>query len=71
MALVLLRAYSTSVERDVALSFLHSHGIRTFRFDPEHYGSTVADAGIPSRLMIAEEDLEEASAVLDAVENPR
>ena len=71
MALVLLRAYSTAVERDVALSFLNSHGIRAFRFDPEHYGSTLADPGIPSRLMIAEEDAEEASTLLAAVEKPR
>ena len=69
MALVLLRAYSTAVERDIARSFLHSHGIAAFSFDPKHYGSTVQAVGIPPRLMIAEEDLDVATALLDSVEN--
>ena len=71
MALVLLRCFSTPVEADIARGFLHSHGIRAFRFDPENYGHTVTAAGVPPRLMVAEEELEEASSLLAAIEDVR
>ena len=69
MALVLLRAYSTLGEADGAGSFLQAHGIAAFRFDPEEFAVTIQTIGIPPRLMVAEEDLDEAAALLASVED--
>ncbi len=64
MALVELARYASSMAAEIALSFLESHGIGAVTFDG---GMNIADSAafaIPVRLMVLDEDHEEASALL-------
>ena len=64
MALVELARYPSSMAAEIARTFLGSHGIGAVTFDG---GMNIADSAafaIPVRLMVLEEDHEEASALL-------
>ena len=64
MALVELARYPSSMAAEIARTFLESHGIGAVTFDG---GMNIADSAafaIPVRLMVFEEDHEEASALL-------
>jgi hypothetical protein len=64
MALVELARYPSSMAAEIARTFLESHGIGAVTFDG---GMNIADSAafaIPVRLMVLEEDHEEASALL-------
>jgi len=68
MALVELARYLTSMEAEINRTRLGSYGIESVTFDGV---MNIADgANLPSRLMVLEEDLEEARAILstDAVD---
>ena len=64
MSLVELARYPSSLAAEIARSFLESHGIGAVTFDG---GMNIADSAafaIPVRLMVLEEDHDEASALL-------
>ena len=64
MALVELARYPSLMAAEIARSFLESHGISAVTFDG---GMNIADSAafaIPVRLMVLDEDHEEASALL-------
>lgn len=64
MPLVELARYPSSISAEIARSFLGSHGIGAVTFDG---GMNIADSAafaIPVRLMVLDEDREEASALL-------
>ena len=64
MALVELDRFYYSFEAGLARSVLAAHGLEAFMFD---HNISVAEGGIfafPIRLMIAEEDLDEARRIL-------
>ena len=64
MSLVELARYPSSIAAEIARSFLESHGIGAVTFDG---GMNIADSAafaIPVRLMVPDEDREEASALL-------
>lgn len=64
MALVELARYPSSIAAEIARTFLESHGIGAVTFDG---GMNIADSAafaIPVRLMVLDEDHEEASALL-------
>ena len=64
MSLVELAHYPSSIAAEIARSFLESHGIGAVTFDG---GMNIADSAafaIPVRLMVPDEDREEASALL-------
>ena len=64
MPLVELARYPSSIAAEIARSFLESHGIGAVTFDG---GMNIADSAafaIPVRLMVPDEDREEASALL-------
>ena len=65
MSLVELRRYSIPIEGQIARTFLESHGFHVMLFDATSYG--YAD-GFPLevRLMVLEDEFEEASAILNA-----
>lgn len=66
MALVELERYFNSFEAGLVRSVLAAHGVDSFLFD---HNISVAEGGIfafPIRLMIAEEDLDEARRILAA-----
>ncbi|WP_294123055.1 DUF2007 domain-containing protein [Sphingomonas sp.] len=65
MSLVELRRFSSPVEGQIARTFLESHGFHVALFDAVSYG--YAD-GLPLqvRLMVLDEELEEAAAALKA-----
>ena len=65
MSLVELRRYSSPIEGQSARTFLASHGFHVMLFDATSYG--YAD-GFPLevRLMVLDEEFEDASAILDA-----
>ena len=65
MSLVELRRYSIPIEGQIARTFLESHGFHVMLFDATSYG--YAD-GFPFevRLMVLDEEFEDASAILDA-----
>jgi hypothetical protein len=65
MALVELSRYPFAMNAEIARSFLESHGIGAVVFDS---GMNIADSAalaIPVRLMVLDEDHEEAKALLD------
>jgi hypothetical protein len=64
MALVLLRRFGSAIEASLARSFLQSEGIISFLFDVENQWDTVPRCSTPVRLMVAEEDLDEAALLL-------
>ena len=64
MALVELARYPSSIAAEIARTFLESHGIGAVTFDG---GMNIADSAafaIPVRLMVLDEDHEEANALL-------
>jgi hypothetical protein len=64
MALVELGRYPFAMNAEIASSFLESHGIGAVVFDS---GMNIADSAafaIPVRLMVLDEDLEEARALI-------
>ena len=68
MALVLLRYYSTSMEAAIARSLLVTRGVLAFRFDREGECDTSEPCGLPTRLMVAEEDYEAAADILAGID---
>jgi hypothetical protein len=64
MALVLLRSFSTSMEAAMARSRLAAEGLAAYLFDVEGEWDTAARAGLQVRMLVAEEDFEEAAAIL-------
>jgi hypothetical protein len=64
MALVILKRFGSAIEASLARSFLASEGIRSFLFDVENQWDTYPRYAIPVRLMVAEEDLDEAALLL-------
>lgn len=68
MALVELARYPSSMAAEIARSFLESYGIGAVTFDA---GMNIADSAafaIPVRLMVLDEDHEEAGALLTEAE---
>ncbi len=64
MAFVELARYPSSMAAEIARTFLESHGIGAVTFDG---GMNIADSAafaIPVRLMVLDEDHEDASALL-------
>ena len=64
MALVELARYPSSIAAEISRTFLASYGIGAVTFDS---GMNIADSAafaIPVRLMVLDEDHEEASALL-------
>jgi len=64
MALVLLRRFDSAIEASLARSFLASEGVMSFLFDVENEWHTSPRTMVPVRLMVAEEDLDEAARLL-------
>jgi len=64
MALVVLKRFDSSIEAALAHSFLESEGLMSFLFDVENQWDTFPRISIPVRLMVAEEDLDEAAFLL-------
>ena len=64
MSLVELRRFLNPIDGQIALGVLESHGFHVALFDAQSYG--YAD-GFPMevRLMVLDEELEEAAAVLN------
>lgn len=64
MALVELARYPSSMAAEIARSFLESHGLGAVTFDG---GMNIADSAafaIPVRLMVLDEDYDEAAKLL-------
>lgn len=64
MALVELARYPSFIAAEIARTFLESHGIGAVTFDG---GMNIADSAafaIPVRLMVLDEDHDEANALL-------
>ena len=68
MALVLLRQFPTSIEAAIARSHLKAQGVHSFLFDVENEWNTDYRPVEGVRLMVCEEDLQEAAEVLRAVD---
>ena len=64
MALVVLKRFGSAIEASLARSFLASEGIMSFLFDVENQWDTYPRISFPVRLMVAEEDLDEAAFLL-------
>ena len=64
MALVVLRRFDSSIEASLARSFLASEGIMSFLFDVMNEWDTYPRISMPVRLMVAEEDLDDAMLLL-------
>ena len=63
MALVELQRFYTSFEASIVRSALDSEGVESFVFDGEmNWGGL--DGAVPTRLMVHEDDLEEARRIL-------
>ena len=62
MALVLLQNCSTTMEAEVLRGLLTAHGVMAFRFDFEESCGSAFPA--MARLMVAEEDLQEAATII-------
>jgi hypothetical protein len=65
VALVELARYPSSVTAEIARTFLESHGLGAVTFDG---GMNIADSAafaIPVRLMVLDEDFEEAADLLN------
>jgi hypothetical protein len=60
-----LRRFGSAIEAALARSHLQSEGIMSFLFDVENEWNTVPRCSTPVRLMVAEEDLDEAALLLD------
>ena len=66
MSLVELARYSTRVEADLARLLLDSEGVDAVLFDTE-VSNFMGGLFMPVRLMVLEEDLEEARQLLSAL----
>jgi hypothetical protein len=64
MALVLLHSFMTSMEAAMVRSRLGVEGIETHLFDVEEVWDTTSHLTVPVRLLVAEEDEEEARTIL-------
>lgn len=64
MALVLLHNFSTSMEAAMARSRLRAEGIEAYLFDVEGSWDTTSHVTLPVRMLIAEEDVNRATAIL-------
>jgi hypothetical protein len=64
MALVVLKRFDNSINASLARPFLQSEGITSFLFDLENEWNTFPRYSVPVRLMVAEEDLDEAALLL-------
>jgi hypothetical protein len=64
VALVVLRRFDSSIEASLARSFLASDGIMSFLFDVMNEWDTIPRISMPVRLMVAEEDLDDAMLLL-------
>lgn len=65
MALVELARYPSGIAAEIARSFLESHGVGAVTFDG---GMNIADSAafaIPVRLMVLDEDYDEAAKLLN------
>lgn len=65
MALVELARYPSSMAAEIARTFLESHGLGAVTFDG---GMNIADSAafaIPVRLMVLDEDYDEAAELLN------
>jgi hypothetical protein len=71
MALVLLKRFESAIEASLARSYLASEGVTSFLFDVENQWDTYPRVAIPARLMVAEEDLDEAARLLRAADASR
>lgn len=68
MALVELARYPSSMAAEIARTFLESHGIGAVTFDG---GMNIADSAafaIPVRLMVLDEDRDEAAKLLSGAD---
>jgi len=68
MALVLLTRFESAIEASLARSYLASEGVTSFLFDVENQWNSSPRVAIPVRLMVAEEDLDEAARLLRAAD---
>jgi len=68
MALVVLKRFNSAIEASLARSFLASEGVTSFLFDVENQWDTYPRVSIPVRLMVAEEDLDDAALLLRRAE---
>jgi hypothetical protein len=66
MALVLLARYYNSFESGLARSVLAENGVQSFVFDNEMSWEGFGGVIIPVRLMVDEDDLDEARRILAA-----
>ena len=64
MALVVLKRFDSSIEAALARSYLASEGLMSFLFDVQNEWDTYPRISMPVRLMVAEEDLDEAAFLL-------
>lgn len=64
MALVVLRRFDSSIEASLARSLLESEGIMSFLFDVMNEWDASPRISMPVRLMVAEEDLDDAGILL-------
>ena len=71
MALVLLKRFNSAIEASLARSFLATEGLLCFLFDVEDQMDNYPRFGTPVRLMVAEEDLDEAVRLLREVDAGR
>lgn len=68
MSLIELRRYRSRMDGEIARTFLESYGLHTVLFDAESQGY-IDGLSADVRLMVLDEDREEALAALDGV-NP-
>ncbi len=64
MALVLLKRFDSAIEASLARSYLASEGIMSFLFDVENQWDTGMRIPVPVRLMVTEEDRDDAARLL-------
>jgi Putative prokaryotic signal transducing protein len=70
MSLVELARYSNGFQAEIARTLLESHGLMAVTFDG---GMNIADSAafaIPVRLMVLDEERDEAEAILNQAEQP-
>ena len=64
MSLVELDRYSTSIEAEVIRTLLESHGIHAVVFDAGLNSAEGGGLATAARVMVLEEELDEAAAIL-------
>jgi hypothetical protein len=63
--MITLRTYSSSTEAGLAKAHLNAAGIQSELLDENSNSNTVAQLASPIRLMVAEDQIEDARNVLD------